>query len=239
MFFGLELKQNQNQAKSLTLDKTLKLSQAVLEPSKNGKKEPVSVYVEYNKKQFILCVLDPNQSWQCPIDLMFEEGSEVKFFLKGSGTIHLTGYEMEDDYDDVPYSYSSDDESELDEEAVARAIAIKNKNSKSPKSKAVESSKSPKAKVNGSPSKSKNAVNGNRLAKPTSFDPSKVEDMDEESDDDDYELDEMEFGDDDDDDDLGVDEEDDDDDDDDDDEEDDDEEIELDSDESMEDDSDE
>lgn len=125
MFFGLEVKSNQNQAKPVTLSNNLHLSQAVLEPKgANGKKEPVSLVAEINKKQFILCVLDPNLSWQCPLDLCFEGGSQVKFFLRGNGTVHLTGYEDYDDLDDMSLSMSSDEEFSADEK-VAQPIKTK------------------------------------------------------------------------------------------------------------------
>lgn len=143
MFFGLEVKANSSQAKPLILTNTLKLSQAVLEPLKgtNGKKEPVSVMVEYGKKQFLLCVLDPNIAWNCPLDLLFEGGSQVKFFLKGNGTVHLTGYENFDDLDDMSMSMSSDSQVSTDDEK-DEAKPIKAKPSK-------EANLAKKAKTNG------------------------------------------------------------------------------------------
>lgn len=124
MFFGFEVKSGQKQAKPIELsEKNLKLSQACLEPTKNTKKEPVSLMVEYEKKQFILAVLDPSLSWQAPLDILFEAGSEVRFFLKGTGTVHITGYyDVSDDLDDISVDMSSDaeiSESESDEEPVA------------------------------------------------------------------------------------------------------------------------
>lgn len=116
MFFGLEVKSQQNQAKPITLETSLKLSQAVLEPTKNGKKEPVSVMVEYEKKQFILCVLDSITNWQSPLDLIFSEGSQVKFFLKGNGTVHLTGYHHIEDVEDLSVSMSDPEMSDLNDE---------------------------------------------------------------------------------------------------------------------------
>lgn len=123
MFFGLEVKSNQNSAKPLKLENSLRISQAVLEPSKNGKKEPVSVLVEHEKKQFIICVLDPNTAWQSPLDLMFESGTQLKFYLRGQGTVHLTGYEIKDDLDDQDLSIS-DIESSEDEEEEEKAKAL-------------------------------------------------------------------------------------------------------------------
>lgn len=112
MFYGIEVKSNQNQAKAVMLENAVKLTQAVLDLGKNGKKEPVSLVVEYNKKTFVLCNLDSTAgSWQCPLDLIFDAGSMVRFYLKGgSGTVHLTGYETFNELDNVSMSMSSDEE---------------------------------------------------------------------------------------------------------------------------------
>lgn len=112
MFYGIEVKSSQNQAKFVTLENPIKLTQAVLEPGKNGKKEPVSLMVEHDKKPFILCVLDPALSWQCPLDLVFNPGSLLKFFIKGTGTVHLTGYEILDELDDLSMSSLGDEDDE-------------------------------------------------------------------------------------------------------------------------------
>lgn len=110
MFYGIEVKSSQS--KPIVLETSVKLTQAVLEPGKNGKKEPVSLIVETEKKRFILCVLDPSLSWQCPLDLVFSAGTELKFLVNGTGTVHLTGYETIDDLDDLEMSMSSDSEGE-------------------------------------------------------------------------------------------------------------------------------
>lgn len=109
MFFGLQLKPST--PSSLKLNKTLKLSQAVLVPTKNGLKEPVQVIADYENEQFILCILGQSAAWQCPLDVFFAPGSDVKLSLKGSGTVHLTGYEIEEDSDeeDLEMSMSSSD----------------------------------------------------------------------------------------------------------------------------------
>lgn len=119
MFFGLQLKQTS--PSSLKLSKTLKLSQAVLVPTKNGVKEPVQVIADYENEQFILCILGQSAAWQCPLDVFFAPGSNVKLSLKGTGTVHLTGYEIEEDSDDdLEMSMSSSDEE--DEEAAQEFI---------------------------------------------------------------------------------------------------------------------
>lgn len=110
MFFGLHIKASQKQAKPIHLDEPLKLGQAVLEPTKSDQKEPVTLLVEHQGQQFILCVLDPKISWQSSLDIMFAAGSDVKFFTRGSGKVHLTGYRLEDDMAELDMSCSSDEE---------------------------------------------------------------------------------------------------------------------------------
>ena len=139
MFFGQEVKTNQNKASVMTMDTDVKLSQAVLDPATKGnKKDPVCLMAEIEGKSFILAVLDPSQSWQCPLDLMLAAGTEVKFYLRGQGSIHLTGYEFRDDDegDDFQLPMSSDEEMEEDEpssdddaESKHAAKKIKTKNS--------------------------------------------------------------------------------------------------------------
>lgn len=116
MFVGYEIKAQQSQAKPLILETDIKLSQAVLDPSKVAKKGPVCLMVEYNKKQFIIAVLDSDRSWQCPLDLMFAAGSEIKFFLRGNGTVHLTGFEYRDDMNTELDFDSSSEEEDVDED---------------------------------------------------------------------------------------------------------------------------
>jgi hypothetical protein len=135
MFFGQEVKTSQNKASTMTMETGIKLSQAVLDPSTKGnKKEPVCLMAEIQGKSFMLAVLDPNQSWQCPLDLMLAAGTEVKFYLKGQGVIHLTGYEFPDDDDDFELSMSSDDEmdEESPDEVEAKQPAKKQKVKNSP-----------------------------------------------------------------------------------------------------------
>lgn len=112
MFFGLEV--HSSQGKTLDLDKNLKISQAVLKPTKNGKRGLVSLWVEYEKQKFILAVIDPNLTWQSSLDILFEAGSKVKFSIKGTGTIHITGfYDTGSDLDTDLVSMSSDEDYSL------------------------------------------------------------------------------------------------------------------------------
>lgn len=202
MFVGYEVKSNQPQ-KPITLPSDIKLSQAVLDPaSKGNKKDPVCLMAEYEKKQFIIAVLDPSQSWQCPLDLMFTAGSEVKFSLKGSGTVHLTGFEYIDDYDDMSMSASSDeefedeeitseeDEEEEEEPAKKKASSLKGSAKKSPKVNGVPKAiKNGKGKVAGDQAESDESDDEN-FEYPSSLDDEDEELNDEEEDDDDDDDDE-------------------------------------------------
>lgn len=182
MFFGLEVKNSQQQAKPITLSNALKLSQAVLEPKgTNGKKEPVSVMVEYNKKTYILGVIDPNHGFNCPLDLYFENGSQVKFFIKGNGTVHLTGYEELDELDDMSISMSSG-ESENEEVDEYKVKPIK---AKSPGGNSAHKTLAGKPKTNGIAKKSPKKPDQIELPDDTDSDDG---DFDEEDDDDLSEL---------------------------------------------------
>jgi len=230
MFIGYEVKSNQNQAKATVLDSDIKLSQAVLDPSsvKNKNKDPVCLMAEYNKKQFILAVLDPNQSWQCPLDLMFAAGSQLKLFIRGSGTVHVTGFEHQDD-DDFDMSMSDSDLEGTDESEVE--VEEKTDSAKkASKEKGGSAKKTPITNGNKSSAKKSNGKEPVKL-KPSGDDSSDMSDSsdsggsDDSSDDDDEDYLNFEDSDDDG---EGMDDEDDeqmDDDDDDDDEEDDDSEI--------------
>lgn len=83
--------------------------------------------LEHEKSEFLLCTLDSEKNYQVDLDLIFSEGEMVTFYVKGEGTIHLTGYLM--DFDD-----EEEDDSDLDFETAA------------PKRKLDTSTESPKKK---------------------------------------------------------------------------------------------
>jgi FK506-binding nuclear protein len=90
---------------------------ASLEPPSGDGKKPskyVSVMVEHQKTEFMICTLEPERNLQIALDHMFVAGEEVTFFLNGEGTVHLTGYLVPDDYDD--YDEDLEDEEDEDEE---------------------------------------------------------------------------------------------------------------------------
>uniref|UniRef100_A0A6G1SAJ6 FK506-binding nuclear protein n=1 Tax=Aceria tosichella TaxID=561515 RepID=A0A6G1SAJ6_9ACAR len=204
MFFGQEVKANQNKASAMTMDTDVKLSQAVLDPATKGnKKEPVCLMAEIQGKSFILAVLDPSQSWQCPLDLMLAAGTEVKFFLRGQGTVHLTGYEfLDDDDEDFELSMSSDDEMEEEEddeqspdEAESKHLAKKIKTKNSPATTNGVGNKHNAARVKNPPAAKMRASGDDNKMQDSDEDDSDDEDLsfgsgdDDDDDDDDEEND--------------------------------------------------
>ena len=57
----------------------------------NANPEPVSVLVDINQAQFVLCTLQPGKIPQQQLSLNFTEGEEVSFSIEGDGEVHLTG----------------------------------------------------------------------------------------------------------------------------------------------------
>ena len=51
----------------------------------------VTVNLEQDGNDFILCTLKDNSICNVALDLNFSDDDEIKFFLNGKGTVHLTG----------------------------------------------------------------------------------------------------------------------------------------------------
>ena len=73
-----------------TVEKSFHLSMAAL-GFQNFSSVPVTVMVEVDKAQFVLCTLQPGKIPQQPLDYCFTEGEEITFFTEGPGDVHLTG----------------------------------------------------------------------------------------------------------------------------------------------------
>uniref|UniRef100_T1JKR5 peptidylprolyl isomerase n=1 Tax=Strigamia maritima TaxID=126957 RepID=T1JKR5_STRMM len=103
------------------------------------KKKNVSVMIEHDKSEFLLCSLRHGSTVQQNLALNFNEDEEVTFFINGPGTVHLTGYLIEND--EMEGFYRSDceesdeeNESEDDTPNLKRKIAaIQKKNAKKSK----------------------------------------------------------------------------------------------------------
>ncbi|XP_064620709.1 uncharacterized protein LOC135483651 [Lineus longissimus] len=123
MFWGVTL--DGGKRYSQLVENSFHISMAALEPPKKKdvpKEERfVSVMLQHEKTEFLLCTLEVGKLHQQPLDLNFTEGEEVIFFLNGGkGVVHLTGYLVGDDrYDnDLPEGmFASEEEMSTDEEA--------------------------------------------------------------------------------------------------------------------------
>lgn len=117
MFWGVTLENGKRYTQ--VVDTGFHVSMAAMEFhsedfSKKGK--PISVMIEHEKSEFLLCTLQSGGQVQQPLDLNFIEGEEVTFFLNGQGTVHLTGYLMDtnDMNDTMEMEPSDSDEEEED-----------------------------------------------------------------------------------------------------------------------------
>lgn len=91
---GLILKSNKKYTQ--TLEKSFHLSQASLDHSSSDN-EPVQVMYTQDNNSYLLCTLQKGKTYQCPLDLNFQEGDNLCFSTKGNGIVHLTGFLIEDD----------------------------------------------------------------------------------------------------------------------------------------------
>lgn len=107
MFWGLILKSNKKYTQ--TLEKSFHLSQASLDHSSSDN-EPVQVMYTHDDNSYLLCTLQKGKTYQCPLDLNFQEGDKLCFSTKGNGIVHLTGF-LTDEFDGF-----DDDDMGLDEE---------------------------------------------------------------------------------------------------------------------------
>ncbi|XP_061174221.1 46 kDa FK506-binding nuclear protein-like [Saccostrea echinata] len=104
MFWGVTLDGGKRYTQ--TVERSFHISMAAMEPPASK----VGVMVCVDKAEFLLCSLGYNGVLQQPLDLMFTEGEEVTFFLTGNGSVHLTGYLVEDQPEDMEGMYDDSDE---------------------------------------------------------------------------------------------------------------------------------
>jgi len=108
-FWGLTLTSGKKYTQKV--ERTFHVSMAALEHIEGGARNDniVSVMIQQEKGNFVVCTLQYGKLFQQPIDLQFLEDEEVTFYLAGQGTVHLTGYVMEDVPDYDPSFEASDD----------------------------------------------------------------------------------------------------------------------------------
>merc|ERR1711963_508737 len=112
MFWGLILKPEKRYEQ--VVETPFHVSKACVEPT-TAKGGFTSIYIEVDDEEFLVCNLSDkivNEN----LNLNFNTGDKIVFKTAGNGTVHLTGYNiMEDDNDMMGYdSYSDSDGEEED-----------------------------------------------------------------------------------------------------------------------------
>ncbi|EPS73355.1 hypothetical protein M569_01404, partial [Genlisea aurea] len=91
-FWGVEVKSGRSVThSSRESGGRLRISQATLGLGDAIKKSVVQCNVG-NRTPVLLCVLIPNQTESCHLDLEFEEADDVVFSVLGPRSVYLTGY---------------------------------------------------------------------------------------------------------------------------------------------------
>ncbi|KAJ6638904.1 46 kDa FK506-binding nuclear protein [Pseudolycoriella hygida] len=112
MFWGLIVQPNKKYSK--TVSTPFHVSQAVLDINSTTDSD-VQLILKSDELEYILCILNKSKTAQVPLDLIFSEGDNISFRSVG-GTVHLTGYLVDDqDYPDLGEADSSDGEEEAPE----------------------------------------------------------------------------------------------------------------------------
>ncbi|KAL4227672.1 hypothetical protein ACF0H5_013108 [Mactra antiquata] len=131
MFWALILEAGKRY--SSTVEQSFHISMAALQASSDSDshkgKDNVSVMIASQNSEYLLCNLNSRNATQQPLDLNFSQGEEVKFFTVGPGTVHLTGYIVDDD--DLGMFDEGDDEEEDEEEEVPQLVPARKRKSDS------------------------------------------------------------------------------------------------------------
>jgi len=121
MFWGITLENGKKYTQ--TVKAGFHVSMAALEPQTGGDKhQNVSLMLEHEKAEFLICSLNLNKNQQQPLNLEFTEGEDITFFLTGKGIVHLTGFLTDD------MGENEDDDSE--EEIAPQLVPLKSKDKK-------------------------------------------------------------------------------------------------------------
>jgi len=112
MFWGLVVQPNKKYSK--TVSTPFHVSQACLDISSLPSSDnDVQLVLKSDKVDYILCILSKKSGvCQVPLNLIFSEGDEISFRSIG-GTVHLTGYLVDDQYRTVEDASSDDEVTQL------------------------------------------------------------------------------------------------------------------------------
>ncbi|XP_043279685.1 46 kDa FK506-binding nuclear protein [Venturia canescens] len=133
MFWGLIMEPNKRYTQ--TVEKSFHVSMASLD-AVTADNTIVQVMLCYDERNYLLCSLKKDLAWQVPLDLNFQEGTKIAFTSNGRGHVHLTGYLIPEEEDDLDLDeMEEEDEEEEDDEEVPQLVGkqSKRKANESPK----------------------------------------------------------------------------------------------------------
>jgi len=112
LFWGITLeKLEDGKTYVQTVEQGFQLTMAALE-NKPGLKDYVQVWLHRDGSEFLLCTLQHNASLQQPLMLMFAAGEKIEFSINGKGSVHLSGFLVDDGIEE-PYSDEESDEEDI------------------------------------------------------------------------------------------------------------------------------
>jgi len=114
MFWGLVLKPEKRYEQ--VVEEPFHISKACVEPA-TCKGKVASVYVEANDEEFLVCNLS-DEILNETLDLNFNAGDKIVFKSSGTGVVHLTGYNIQDEAGPGMMFESDDDSSDEETEEI-------------------------------------------------------------------------------------------------------------------------
>ncbi|OTF84201.1 FK506-binding protein-like protein [Euroglyphus maynei] len=114
MFWGVTILPGRRYSQTVELSYHISKAALEIDVKKPEAEKRVQVMLEQNDTKYLLCTLDSQKIIQTELDLIFTEGEQVTFYLNGEGTVHLTGYIM--DFDDDELDDDEEDDEEEEEE---------------------------------------------------------------------------------------------------------------------------
>jgi len=118
MFWGVIIKPDKRYEQ--TVEDPFHISKACIEPA-TSKGKITSVYVESNDEEFLVCNLS-DKILNETLDLNFNMGDKIVFKTSGTGVVHLTGYNIQEEEGPSTMFESEDDYSSEDEAAEVEEI---------------------------------------------------------------------------------------------------------------------
>ncbi|KAK4801878.1 hypothetical protein SAY86_000081 [Trapa natans] len=116
-FWGIEVKpgKKENPYDDVNALGKLRITQATLGLGSSNEKSILQCFGE-QKSPIFLCTLLPDKIESCSLDLEFDEDDSVIFSVVGKRSIHISGYFLEDDYEEDAYGFDHHGEDISDRE---------------------------------------------------------------------------------------------------------------------------